>query len=195
MPKTIEGFAAVFHNANDPGSEYRLAVDVVERIAPTAFDHALKSNAEVLAYYNHNGDFLLGRRSAGTLRLSKDSRGLRYSIDFNESDPHHRSVMEKIQRGDLIGSSFSFGIRSGGEKVERTAKGFVRTLTDLRLYEVSPVGVPAYRSTTAMARSNAAVGSVRWCVENPEAAKRHARLRHIEREQVLDRIRYLELTR
>jgi HK97 family phage prohead protease len=75
MPKFIAGYAAVFYNERDPGTEYQIAASVRERISPTAFDQTLKSKDDVVAAFNHNTDFLLGRRSNGTLRLSVDKVG------------------------------------------------------------------------------------------------------------------------
>jgi HK97 family phage prohead protease len=199
MAHVIEGLASVFYNANDPGTEYQLAQDVVERVMPTAFDRALQSSAEVLALWNHNADFLLGRRSAGTLRLTKTAKGLAYSVDYNHEDPQHQSVYAKLKRGDVNGSSFSFQVRD--ENVRRVNGGFVRELTDLKLIEVSPVWRPAYPSSTASARTLSTPGSVRWCAEDPGHAERWARyqrtkrIEKVEREMVLDRVRYLELTR
>ena len=38
----IGGYAAVFYRAGDPSTEYELWPGTVERIAPTAFDEAVK---------------------------------------------------------------------------------------------------------------------------------------------------------
>ena len=103
--KKLVGYAAVFWDGS-PGSEYRLGPDAVERIMPSAFDSSLNGPDDIAAAWNHNMDFLLGSRSAGTLKLSKDAKGLRYEIDFDETDPHHQSVMAKVKRGDVPGSSF-----------------------------------------------------------------------------------------
>lgn len=190
MAQALEGYAAIFYRAGDSGSEYRLAKDIVERVMPTAFDKVLASSIDVAAFWNHNADFLLGSRSAGTLRISKDAKGLRYSIDYNEADPQHVSIRAKILRGDVPGSSFSFAIRD--EQTRREGSGFVRELHDVMLYEVSPVWRPAYASTSAAARSLCTPGSVRWCQENPAAAKRLERVRQIESEMRQDRLRYIE---
>lgn len=186
----LVGYGAVFYSPRDAGTEFTLSASLSERIAPTAFDSTLRGKADVVAAWNHNPDFLLGRRSAGTLKLSKDSRGLMYEVEINEADPQHQSVAAKVRRGDVIGSSFSFAIVK--ESVESTRDGYVRTIEDVRLFEVGPVWSPAYPSTTASIRSDAAVGSVRWIAENPAAAERWRRVKHIEREIVLDRLAEIE---
>lgn len=190
--RMIVGYGAVFFNERDAdGTQYKLAPGTLERIAPTAFDSTLNSDFDVIGAYNHNEDYLLGRRSNGTLRLSKDTKGLRYEIDYNEADPQHVSVMAKIRRGDLNGSSFSFKLVD--EKVESTRSGFIRTIKDVILYELGPVWAPAYKSASAGARgsaSGAEVGSVRWCHENPSSPEsRAARIRQIERDIEADRRR------
>src|SRR5262245_41617106 len=84
--RLIVGYGAVFYRQGDAGTEYKITRDTVERIAPTAFDKTLQGSHDVIGAYNHDVNFLLGRRSNGTLRLEKDSRGLRYEIDYNDAD-------------------------------------------------------------------------------------------------------------
>ncbi len=203
--KLIEGYASVFFSPSDSGTEYRIAADVSERIMPGTFDRSLKSSDEIVALWNHNPDFLLGRRSAYTLRLSVDQRGLKYSIDANLDDPQHATVYQKLLRGDVKGSSFSMA--NIKDNVRRTAGGFIREIYDVELIEVSPVWYPAYSSSTSYARG----ASVRDASKDPIQRRltelqnasvadrlrelREDRLKHLEREAVLDRLRYLEVTR
>lgn len=194
----IYGYGAVFYNPRDPGTEYYLGSTIRERIAPGAFDRVLASSDEVKSYFNHDMNYSLGSRVNGTLKIWKDSRGLKYEIDYDESDPDHVKVLAKIRRGDLRGSSFSFSTRQ--ESVTRDGQQLIRVIEDLKLHEVGPVDMPAYISTTAGIRSLAKYGSVRWAIEtDPQAVKefdqRQARLKEIERQQVIDRLFELELTR
>jgi HK97 family phage prohead protease len=187
MAKAIEGYASVFYAPGDKGSEYWLAHDVSERVMPGAFDRTLSSSAEVAALWNHNPDFLLGSRSARTLRLSTDAKGLKYSIDYNPDDPQHETVYQKLLRGDIPGSSFSFTIRK--ENVRRVDGGFVRELLDVNLIEISPVWRPAYQSSTALARG----ASVRdWYDKNP-VQRRLTELQRSEAEAVQVRLRLVEI--
>jgi len=167
-PTKIVGYAAVWHRAGDPGTEYQLMPGLVERVSRTAFDKALNSDADVMCCFNHDVNWLLGRRIAGTLNLSTDASGLKYEVTYDPDDPQHQSIMRKVQRGDLRGASFWFQMVS--EKVSPTATGYIRELTEVRLIECGPVAMPAYPSTTAGSRgepSGAVVGSVRWVAENP----------------------------
>lgn len=151
----IVGYAAVYHRAADPGTEFVLYEDLtdgfkfVERIAPGAFDRAARDD-DVRALFNHDADYVLGRRAAGTLRLSADEKGLRYEIDPPDTTTA-RDLMESLRRGDISGSSFAFNIRA--EKIEKSPKLWVRTLTDVELFDVGPVTYPAYKGTEAGVRS------------------------------------------
>ena len=136
----IRGYAALFQSdSQDLGG-------FVERILPGAFDGVIQRGTDVVALYNHDPMFLLGRESSGTLRLSVDERGLRYEIDPPES---RADVIEAIERGDVRGSSFAFKVKGNGEKWGKTADG--RQLREIReidgLFDVGPVLKPAYSAT------------------------------------------------
>ncbi len=144
--KMIVGYGAVFHREGEAGTEYRLAPDVVERIATTAFDRALKEKQDARGLFNHDPNMLLGRAAAGTLRMSADSKGLRYEIDLPDTQVG-KDVAASIARGDLSGSSFSF--RINGKEGQRFEKGNgfdVRHIVDVDLYDVGPVTFPAYEA-------------------------------------------------
>ena len=85
QPATISGYAAVFYRADQPGTEFRLADDYVERIQPGAFNNALKNADDARALFNHDSNQVLGRVSSGTLRLNVDEVGLRYQIDLPDT--------------------------------------------------------------------------------------------------------------
>lgn len=149
--KKLVGYASVFYSASDPqGTEYRLWEGMLERIAPTAFNRALNENHDVRALFNHDMNFLLGRTTAGTLRLSTDTKGLRYEIDLPDTQAG-RDVATSIARGDVTGSSFTF--QATGRKIEESGDKTIRTITDVHLIDVGPVTFPAYTGTTAGMRS------------------------------------------
>lgn len=136
----IRGYAALFNSdSQDLGG-------FVERILPGAFDDVIKRGTDVVALYNHDPMFILGRESSGTLRMSVDERGLRYEIDPPES---RADVIEAIERGDVRGSSFAFRVKGAGESWSRTQDG--RQLREIRtidgLFDVGPVLKPAYAAT------------------------------------------------
>ena len=148
--RTLVGYAAVFFRADDPGTEFALAPDYTERIAPGAFTRAIRESDDVRALFNHSSDHLLGRTGSGTLRLSEDARGLRYEIDLPNTSTA-AEVRELIARGDLTGSSFAFTVDE--QEHQETAGKIIRTVTSVTLYDVGPVTYPAYEATTVDTRS------------------------------------------
>ena len=139
----IVGYAAVYN---------RLSLDLggfKEEILPGAFDRILaKRGKDVVALFNHDSNIVLGRSSSGTLELSSDSKGLRYVV----TPPVSRAdVLELIQRRDVRGSSFAFTVGKDGEAFRTGEDGkAVRQIREVSgLYDVGPVLVPAYPSTSA----------------------------------------------
>lgn len=112
---------------------------------PTAFDRALNERHDVLALFNHDESAILGRSESGTLRLKTDKRGLHYEVDVPDTQLG-RDVTELVRRGDLGGSSFAF-IPTEITFIDEDARTVVE-IRDLRLFDVSVVGRPAYRSTS-----------------------------------------------
>lgn len=147
--KTLIGYAAVFHRASDPGTEYELPGGVFERIDRQAFRSALGRD-DVRALFNHDPSLLLGRSGAGTLRLSVDDQGLRYEVDLPNTSTG-ADVSEWIRRGDVTGSSFSFSVDK--QEFRRDGEKRVRLLQELSLFDVGPVTYPAYGGTTVGVRS------------------------------------------
>lgn len=160
-PKVITGYGAVFYNANDPGTEYRLWQDYYERIMPGAFDRALRED-DVRSMFNHDSNQLLGRRANkpnDTLRISVDSVGLRYEVDVDPNDPTHQSLIPKLRAGKVDGASFMFEVMGRNWREEQRGEGdnkrdvTILEITDVRLWELGPVVFPAYESATSEARA------------------------------------------
>lgn len=149
---TLRGYASVFNVETVIGSA---PFGFREQVAPEAFDDALK-NDDVRALFNHNPDILLGRTESGTLRLSVDSKGLRYDVDLPDT-AQARDVRTLIQRGDVSGSSFGFTVEADewDEREVKKGKLPLRTIRKVVLYDVSPVTYPAYPQTSVSARSQA----------------------------------------
>lgn len=143
--KRLEGYAAVFDSASEP-------IGYTERIAPGAFTRSLADGDEVLALVEHDPGRVLGRLTAGTLRLKQDKRGLWVSIDIpNTTDGN--DVRELVRRGDLSQMSFAFVPHDDGSEWETDQRGGRnRLITSARLYDVSVVSVPAYSETEVSVR-------------------------------------------
>lgn len=170
----ITGYAATF------GTESRmLPGGFVETINKGAFDEVLSSNPDVIGVYNHDKNFLLGRTANGTMRLSVDDRGLKYEIYPPES---RADVVESIQRGDVVGSSFAFKVSRENESWGETSRGIRKRSIDKVgfLEDVGPVVRPAYESASVVVSRRAieeAVGeSFRPNQTMANAAKRGLKL-------------------
>jgi len=128
-----------------------------ETILPGAFDKVLsrqRGKQDVVALFNHDANQLLGRTSSGTLELSSDDKGLRYSVVLPNTELG-RTIAELTARGDLRGSSFAFTVDAKGEQWTPGEDGKPRrSIREVSgLYDVSVVTHPAYpSSTTSVAR-------------------------------------------
>jgi HK97 family phage prohead protease len=142
----LSGYAAVFNSASEP-------LPFIERIAPGAFKRSLSSRNDIKLLWNHDSSSVLGSTRAGTLRLYEDEKGLRVEADL-PSTTAGLDAKILIQRGDVTGFSFGFTVPANGDRWN--ADGTERTLTSVRLLEVSTgVAFPAYSGTngTATVRS------------------------------------------
>jgi HK97 family phage prohead protease len=141
----ISGYAALF---NSPS----LDMGWTEEIDPHAFDGVMASNPDVRALWNHNPDHILGRTTAGTLRLMVDSRGLAYEIDPPATQLADDLIVS-MRRKDVTGSSFGFV--SKRDQWTENADGTVtrRILEFQELLDISPVTYPAYPATSSGVRS------------------------------------------
>lgn len=140
---TVAGYAAVFGEVTNVADMFE------EAIAPGAFARSLLGD-DIRAFFDHDTALVLGRNRAGTLRLKEDARGLAVEIDLPETTAG-RDVRTLIARGDVSGMSFGFAAR--GEEWDFTRALPRRTITDLTLYEVSIVSIPAYAGTSIALRS------------------------------------------
>lgn len=142
----LVGYAAVFgKRSQDLGG-------FVEEIAPAAFNRTLSFRNDVVATFNHNVDQLLGRTAANTARVAVDDIGLRYEIDVPDTQIG-RDVRTLAERGDLAGSSFTFAVTPAGYEWRQEDGVRVRTLNEVKLFELGPVTNPAYLDTTVAVRS------------------------------------------
>lgn len=148
---TITGFASVFWNG-EPDTEYRTS-QCVERIMPTAFDNALRSNQNIMCYFNHNPEMVLGSTDSGTLTLSKENRGLKFSVPVLENDPDSVRAKAKIDNKLMQGASFGFSVAKDGQEFRYEGETLVRYIHDVNLHEVSPVYNPAYGKSSVAVRS------------------------------------------
>jgi len=150
----IRGHAAVFNQLSEDLGGFR------EQISPGAFAEAIKRD-DIRALFNHDPNFVLGRRSAGTLKLWEDSQGL--AIEISPPDTTFgRDLVVSLGRGDITQMSFGFRVTKDGQRWGKDAAGqVIRTLTKVSLFDVSPVTFPAYRQTDVGVQSMAGVFGAR----------------------------------
>jgi len=135
----IRGHAAVFGQLSEDLGGFR------EQVAKGAFAKTLKE-ADVRALWNHDSNFVLGRNKAGTLTLSEDKDGLSVEIDPPDTT-WARDLLTSMERGDV--DQMSFGFRVVKEEWDDTDKAnVVRTLSEVELFDVSPVTSPASPQTS-----------------------------------------------
>jgi HK97 family phage prohead protease len=141
--KYIEGYFVVFNQ------ETELWPGAFEEIVPTAFDNTLSD--DIRALINHDTTLVLGRTKANTLELKADNYGLWGRIKINPNDMDAMNLYERVARGDVDQCSFGFNIVK--EETDWRDDGTVKwTVTEVRLFEVSPCTFPAYEQTGIQAR-------------------------------------------
>lgn len=159
----IRGHAAVFNTLSEDLGGFR------EQIAPGAFADAIM-NDDVRALFNHDANFVLGRNRSGTLRMMEDGTGLAVEIDPPDTQ-WARDLVLSMRRGDISQMSFGFSVVKGGQSWSKNEAGeSIRTVSKVRLFDVSPVTYPAYTQT------DVAVRELR-SFENAQKAESRARLR------------------
>jgi len=138
----IRGMAIVYNRLSQDLGGYR------ERIMPGAFDKVLgkqRGRQDIVSYFNHDPNMLLGRESSGTLEIFSNEQGIGYMV----TPPQSRAdVLELVARRDVKGSSFAFVV--GAESFSSDADGPIRDVREAKgLYEMGPVVSPAYVQTSA----------------------------------------------
>lgn len=173
----LAGHAAVFNEWADIGRHWR------ECVKPGAFARAIKEKQDVRALVDHDASRIIGRTKAGTLRLAEGQRGLEVEIDVADTQVG-RDLVTLVDRGDVSQMSFGFVVRV--QEWEEDDDGNVsRSITDVDLYDVSPVTYPAYEGTDIAKRSLDAF-----------LAERAGNSAHIARRMRMDlsaRVRHLKL--
>lgn len=143
----IIGYALRFDTeSNDLGG-------FVETIEPTALDQANMN--DVVALFNHNRDYVLGRTTSNTLTLEVDDFGLKYTITPPDTT-YARDLIKSMKRGDISQSSFAFSLDYLDENSEswdydEDRDIYIRTIKRFEsIHDVSVVTTPAYSDTSVV---------------------------------------------
>ena len=146
--RDVDGYAMLFNTlSRNLGGFY-------ERIEPQAVEGVIEQS-DVMAVLNHDnsrGILARSRFGNGSLTLSADEKGLRYTF----SAPHTAlgdECLEYLRRGDITQSSFAFTVAEDAWAKQEDGS-YIRTIKKFdRLYDVSPVFEPAYFGTNVSCRS------------------------------------------
>ncbi len=148
LARVIRGYAIVFNKLSETLIFFR------EQIDPAAVDRTLKEKIDVRALVDHDPARIVGRLTAGTLRVEKDGHGLQVEIDPPETTSG-QDIVESIRRRDVTGMSFAF--RTLKDLWDETTDPPTRTVLDMLVREVSIVTFPAYPQTEVALRGLQAI--------------------------------------
>lgn len=144
-PLKLRGYAIVYDALSEPlyGDLFR------ERIKSGAFTKSLAQDDQV-CLWGHDTRYVLGRKSAGTLILREDEKGLYFEAELPNTT-WARDLKESVKRGDIKQMSFGFKvIRENWIDNKETIKEYgmpIREVEEITLHEISLVTFPAYPQT------------------------------------------------
>ena len=144
-PLKLRGYAIVYNSLSEPlyGDLFR------ERINKGAFTKSLLENDQV-CLWGHDTRYVLGRKSAGTLILREDDKGLYFEVSLPNTT-WARDLKESVDRGDIKQMSFGFKVvRENWLDDKETLKEYsmpIREINEITLHEISLVTFPAYTET------------------------------------------------
>lgn len=143
--KILTGYSIIFDSLSEDLGGFR------EKIDRRALNKTLSDERNILALYGHDPAAVLGSTKSGTLQLVPDENGLR-TVIYPPDTGIGRDTVTLVQRGDVTGMSFGFNVIR--DTWDESGKVPIRTVDELRLYEVSIVSFPAYPATSvSLARS------------------------------------------
>jgi HK97 family phage prohead protease len=142
----IQGHAAVFDSWSETlGGLFPFK----EKVRAGAFQKSIESD-DIRALWNHEPRYVLGRNKSGTLDLAEDGKGLYVRI-YPPETQWAKDLTESIRRGDVSQMSIGFTVEkekwSSGDGID------TRELTEVKLFDVSPVTFPAYTETDVGVRA------------------------------------------
>lgn len=146
-PARLSGYAIVFDTVScNLGGFF-------EVIKPGASKRSIDSGVDIRALIDHDPAKILGRTSAGTLKLGEGLRGVWTDIDLPDTS-YARDLLESVKRKDIHGMSFGFYVPPDGDTWEEQADGSIlRIVNRLDLIEVTATSIPAYNATSLTVRA------------------------------------------
>jgi HK97 family phage prohead protease len=146
---TVGGYAAVYESPSQP-------LPFTEILKRGAFKRTLADGNEKFFIFNHDMGQPFSRQSNGTLQLSEDSKGLKFSATLNDS-PRAQQLVADLRYGLITDMSFAFVIdESAGDRDSWTQSSngaITRYIESCSLFEVSAVLEGAYPASSISLRS------------------------------------------
>lgn len=116
-----------------------------EIISPGALEGADMS--DVRALIDHMPTNIIGRNTAGSLKLEVDDIGLKFRCKLPNTS-YARDLMENIRNGNINQCSFAFKVEDEEIDYDEETDMFTRTVKKFaEILDVSVVTYPAYRDT------------------------------------------------
>jgi len=177
----LRGYAAVF-------DEEATITDFTEVLRRGTFKKTLSENKDVFAFWNHNSDYVIGRTLNDSLSLEEDERGLRFSLAPADTT-WGRDVARLVADG--LVDKMSFGFRVIKDAWSERDADVLREIQEVRLYEISPVPVPAYAGTYIEQDGHGrGVIAPTELVHEPEPRRTHSTQRKIRLAAMIAQSRY-----
>ena len=183
----IVGRQIVYDSKTDIGGFF---AEIIERGA------LKKTNLEDVRFLvNHDQSKIPLARSRkntknSTMQLTVDDEGMEIRVELDvENNSEARNLYSAIERGDITGMSFMFGIED--EEWEGLDTDYpTRHIKSIStVVEVSAVTFPAYEDTSIAARDKSAVDTARLAVETARSGAVETTPKQLELEKL--KIKYL----
>ena len=141
----IGGYASVYDAPSHPLTVRGIngGKPFTEKVDRGAFDNSLRSNISLLV--GHDSRDLLANTKSGLLQLNSDAHGLAFEVTLPDTQ-RAKDIRALVDANVLSEMSFGFNV------IADSWSGSTRTLTQVRLLEVSIVENGAYPQTSAEAR-------------------------------------------
>lgn len=142
----LDGYATVYDHPYDVagGAPYGWT----EIIARGACDKSVADQDDVFLFFDHEG-LPMARTRSKSLVLESDRMGLRSEAHVDRTSPYSMEIVSRVQRGELDAMSFAFTALRQEWNEDYT----VRTILELKLFDVSVVSFPANPATVVQARN------------------------------------------
>ena len=166
----VDGYGAVFNQLSKKLVDRKTMKFFYEIINTGAFDEVLQlPDLDVIMNFNHDDTQILARTTSGTLLLSIDDYGLKYSFKLPDTNLG-RDLKELIERGDIYESSFAFIPDTSSIKLSKHEDGtIIKTINKvIGLFDTSIVINGAYKNTSINLRDFEAMEAELLKIEQPD---------------------------